>query len=335
MARMPITAHERKLAEHSPKIWQRQLNPVRILWIDSWSVREKTPSLQPFSIMVENPMHSKQKQSMLCPNCGKLISGDEPRCPYCNISTPGSLWKNNVFTRAFGSTEVTIQAIIYINVGMYIISLLLNPSSIRMPFHPFHFLSPGNQSLLLLGATGKIPIDAYHRWWSLVAANYLHGSILHIVFNMLAFRQLAPLVIEEYGSFRMVSLYTIGGVIGFSISYLAGVKLTIGASAAVCSLMGALLYYGKSRGGVYGQVIYKQISGWVLGIFLFGFMLPGINNWGHGGGILAGALLGFLLGYRERQKENLFHKVLCIVCVAATVTVLLWAVFSALILRFL
>ena len=280
-------------------------------------------------------MSNNQKQSILCPNCRKLISGDEPRCPYCNISNPGSPWKNNPFTRAFSSMEVPILAIIYINVGMYIISLLLNPSSIGMPLHPLRFLSPGNESLLLLGATGQVPIDSYHRWWSLVSANYLHGSIIHIIFNMLAFRQLAPLVIEEYGSHRMISLYTLGGIIGFFISYLAGVRLTIGASAAVCSLMGALIYYGKSRGGVYGQVIYKQVSGWVMGIFLFGFMLPGINNWGHGGGILAGILLGFLLGYRERRRENLFHKVLFIACVALTLAVLFWAIFSALILRFL
>lgn len=284
--------------------------------------------------MVKTTMSDNPKQSILCPNCRKLISGDEPRCPYCNISTPGSVWKNNVFTRA-SSVEMPILAIIYINIGVYVISLLLDPSSIRMPLHPLQFLSPGNESLLLLGATGQVPIDSYHRWWSLVAANYLHGSIIHIIFNMLAFRQLAPLVIEEYGSDRMVSLYTIGGIIGFFVSYLAGVRLTIGASAAICSLMGALLYYGKSRGGVYGQVIYKQVSGWVLGIFLFGFMLPGINNWGHGGGILAGILLGFLLGYHERRRENLFHKVLFIACVALTLAVLFWAILTALIQSFL
>jgi rhomboid protease GluP len=280
-------------------------------------------------------MSSKQKQSILCPKCRKLISRDEPRCPYCNVSAPGSFLKNNLVVRAFGGMDTPILAIMYLNIGMYILSLLLNPSSIRMPVNLFQFLSPGNQSLTLLGMTGTVPIDSYHRWWSLISANYLHGSIIHIVFNMLAFRQLAPLVIEEYGTYRMGSLYTLGGVIGFLISYLAGVPFTIGASAAVCSLMGALLYYGKRRGGVYGHIIYKQISGWVLGIFLYGFFLPGINNWGHGGGILAGILLGFLLGYREERRENLFHKVLFILCGVTTVGVLIWAVLSALVTTFL
>jgi rhomboid protease GluP len=164
----------------------------------------------------------------------------------------------------------------------------------------------------------------------LVSANYLHGGILHIFFNMVALRQIGRLVVQEYGAHRMVTLYTLGGVIGFWISYLAGVSLTMGASAAVCSLIGAALYYGKSRGGTYGQAIYRQVGGWVMGLFLFGFMIPGINNWAHAGGIGAGILMGFLLGYEERSREKFFHKVLAMSCIFITVVTLVWAVVSAL-----
>ena len=78
-----------------------------------------------------------------------------------------------------------------------------------------------------------------HRFWTLVSANYLHGSILHIFFNMAALRQLGLLVAREYGVYRMFIIYTLGGIIGFFISYLASVSWTIGASAAVCSLAGS------------------------------------------------------------------------------------------------
>jgi rhomboid protease GluP len=161
-----------------------------------------------------------------------------------------------------------------------------------------------------------------------VSANYLHGGILHILFNMLAFRQIARLVLQEYGAYRMLILYTLSGVAGFLVSYLAGVRFTIGASAAVCGLIGATLYYGKSRGGVYGQAIFRQIGGWALGLFLFGLLVPGINNWGHGGGIFTGVILGFLLGYQERVRESLFHKILAGVCVGLTLLILGWAVVS-------
>jgi rhomboid protease GluP len=278
-------------------------------------------------------MPSHRKNSILCPNCRKLISADEPRCPHCGISRPGSWWKNNVWTRAFLGTDQLIRTIIYVNLGMYVLCLLLNPWSSSFSLNPFSLLSPSNKSLVLLGATGTIPIDHLHRWWSLVSANYLHGGIFHILFNMLALRQIAPLVLREYGVNRMVILYTLSGVIGFFVSYLAGVILTIGASAAVCGLIGATLYYGKSRGGAYGQAVYRQIAGWALGILVFGFLMPGVNNWGHGGGIGAGIVLGLLLGYQERKRERLFHKTLAGICVLLTVMILVWAAVSGIYYR--
>jgi rhomboid protease GluP len=280
-------------------------------------------------------MASHQRRSILCPNCRKLISTDESRCPYCGISRPGSWWKNSVWTRVFLGTDQLIRTIIYANLGMYVISLLLNPWSTGLSLNPFSFLSPANKSLLLLGATGTIPIDHLHRWWTLVSANYLHGGVLHILFNMVAFRQIAHLVLREYGTYRMLILYTLSGVTGFFVSYLAGVSFTIGASAAVCGLIGATLYYGKSRGGVYGQAIFRQIGGWAFGLFLFGLLVPGVNNWGHGGGICAGVILGLLLGYQERARENLYHRILAGVCVALTVLILAWAVVSGMYYRIL
>jgi rhomboid protease GluP len=139
-------------------------------------------------------------------------------------------------------------------------------------------------------------------------------------------RQIGYLVIEEYGTYRMFIIYTLGGIAGFLLSYLVGVPLTIGASAAIMSLIGAVLYYGKSRGGAYGQFIFRQIGGWVVGIFLFGFLVPGINNWGHAGGMFAGAILGFFLGYQERRRENLGHKLLAGLCALVTIAVLGYAI---------
>ena len=280
-------------------------------------------------------MQGDRRKSILCPHCSKLISVAEHKCPHCGISRPGARWKNIPITRGLLQSDQLIKTIIYANVGMYLISLLMNPTRMGLSANPFMFLSPSNGALLLLGSTGTIPIDQGHRWWTLVSANYLHGGILHIVFNMIALYQIGPLVLREYGANRLIGLYTLGGIFGFLVSYFAGVRLTLGASAAVCSLIGASLYYGKSRGGAYGQAIYKQISGWVLVLFLFGFLVPGINTWGHGGGIVGGIILGYFLGYHERTRENLFHKSLAGVCVVLTVAVLAWAILSSVYYRFL
>jgi rhomboid protease GluP len=221
-----------------------------------------------------------------------------------------------------------IPAILYVNVGMFVLSLLINPLKTGFSLNPLTFLSPETRSLILLGATGTIPIHQLGRWWTLVSANYLHGSILHIFFNMVAFRQIAPLIRTQFGGSRMIIIYTLSGMAGFWTSCLAGVPLTIGASAAICGLMGAALYYGRSRGGAYGRTVFRQIGNWVVALIIFGFLVPGIDNWGHGGGIVSGAVCGALLGYREKSDQNALHHLAAGILVLATAVVLLWAVFS-------
>ncbi|NOR26527.1 MAG: rhomboid family intramembrane serine protease [Desulforhopalus sp.] len=269
--------------------------------------------------------NNNQKNSLLCPGCRKLISRSAVVCPFCGLKKPASRFKSSIFFSGFSATDQLITALIATNIVMFILSIVIDPRLGSLNFSPFNFLSPSNQSLLVLGSTGTIPVFQLHRWWSLMAANYLHGSLLHIVFNMIAIRQLAPLVIREFGINRTIILYTLGGVVGFFISTLAGVRFTLGASAALCSLIGALLYYGKSRGGIYGQEIFSQIGGWAIGIGIFGFLVPGINNWGHGGGMLAGALLGYLIGYTEKKRERFSHKVFAMLCLASTCLILLWS----------
>ena len=279
-------------------------------------------------------MTKNSRKSILCPNCSKLISADEPVCPYCGVSRPGIWWKTLLTGKGLLSGDRIVKTIIYANVGMYFISLVMNPTRIGLSTNPFTFLSPSNSALLLLGSTGTIPIDQMHRWWTLIAANYLHGNLLHILFNMIALYQIGPLTLGEYGVGRFISIYTLSGVIGFLVSYVVGVSFTLGASAAICGLIGASLYYGKSRGGSYGQAVYKHLIGWIVGIFIFGFVVAGINNWGHGGGIVGGIILGYVLGYEERKRENLIHKVLGALCVVLTVAVLAWAVSISFYYRF-
>jgi rhomboid protease GluP len=278
--------------------------------------------------------NSNKRNSQLCPGCRKLISLSAEVCPFCGLKKPTSRLKNNILLSWISDGDQLVKTIITLNIVMFIVSIVIDPRLGSLNFNPFHFLSPSNQSLLILGSTGTIPVFQLHRWWSLMAANYLHGGLLHILFNMIAIRQLAPLAIQEFGINRTIILYTLGGVGGFFISTLAGVQLTIGASAALCSLIGAILYYGKSRGGIYGKNILSQVGGWAIGIAIFGFMVPGINNWGHGGGMLIGALLGHFLGYSEKTKEKFLHKFLAMLCIAATCLVLLWSCLNGLLFLF-
>lgn len=269
------------------------------------------------------------RTSLLCPRCRRLVSANETVCPYCGLRGPGSWWHRI----GIGGAEGVLAWLLYANVALYGLSLLLGAGR-GSGGSPFSFFSPSDESLFLLGATGTLPLRL-HRWWTLIAANYLHGGLLHLFFNMMALRQIGPLAVREYGPNRFVTVYTAGGALGFWVSALAGVPFTIGASAAVCALIGAMLYYAKSRGGSYGQALYSQLGGWVLSLAVFGFLMPGINNWGHGGGLAAGAGLGYLLGYQERRREVPVHRTLAAVCVALTFAALAWGVGSAAYLRIL
>lgn len=269
------------------------------------------------------------KNSMLCPHCRRLISIDEPACPYCGLSRPGSRKASLFFSRFSAGFPDLVRTIIYANAVFFLLSLFLNPSSLGFTANPIGLLAPSEGSLFLLGATGAIPVGQYGRWWTLISASFLHGGILHIFFNMAALWQLGPFVMREFGASRFVLIYLLAGIAGFYLSVLVGIPLTIGASASICGLIGAILYYGKSRGGFYGEAIYRQAMGWVLGLVIFGLLIPGINNWAHGGGVLAGILLAFAAGYQERRRETFILQVLAGLCVLLTVAVLALAVFQA------
>jgi rhomboid protease GluP len=228
-----------------------------------------------------------------------------------------------------------VKAIIAVNILMFVLSLMLTSRSHGSMLNPFALLSPDSTSLFLLGATGTaLPFNQYGFYSSLITANYLHGGVLHLLFNMMGLYQIAPWVVREYGAARMFAVYTLGGIVGFYLSNLAGVSFTIGASAGLCALIGALLYYGRSRGGAYGQAVTREVSGWVVGLFVFGLIFQGINNWGHAGGIVGGILFGLLLGYEERRRENIGHRLLAIICGVLTVGTLGWQIIRALQLWF-
>ena len=265
---------------------------------------------------------SSGRKSILCPNCRKLISRDEPACPYCGLIRPGLHNTAGIIRKIFLGSD-PVRTIIYVNIALYVLSLILGGVSTE---GSFNFLSPSSQSLFLLGASGTIPVIGAHRYWTLISASFLHGGILHIAFNMMALYQLGPFVLREFGFHRFINLYIITGICGFAVSVLFGVPFTIGASASICGLIGAIIYFGKSRGDHYGEIIYKEAMGWVVGLIVFGLIFSGINNWAHGGGILSGIGLAFLMGYNDNKQESAWIKLLAYACILITVLVLIWAV---------
>ncbi|MFQ5350701.1 MAG: rhomboid family intramembrane serine protease, partial [Thermoanaerobaculia bacterium] len=223
----------------------------------------------------------------------------------------------------FGFVKLTIGACAV----LYGLSLLADPASISAR-GMLGMLSPGTESLVRFGASGAVPVFLLDRWWTVLSASWLHGSLLHILFNMLWVRQLGPATARLYGPGRMVLIYVVGGAAGFILSstigaflpglpgFLRGARLTIGASASIFGLLGALVYYGRRGPSAVGQ----QAWSWALVLFLFGFLMPGIDNFAHlggfGGGYLTAAWLNPL---KPESQEQLVGALIALAASAVAV----------------
>ena len=264
------------------------------------------------------------QRPILCPHCRRLIGSEDAACHWCGAPRSGAGNFLAAFIARYFAGDPSLFWLIAVNVAYFVVSLCFS-TKLTFSGNPLTFFSPDQGSLFLLGGSGSVPVFEYGRFWTLLAANYLHGGLLHIFFNMLALRQIGPLVISEFGASRTFIIYTLGGVFGYLVSCLAGVGFTIGASAAVCSLIGALYYFGKSRGGRYGTAVTREVTGWLVSLALFGLLVPEINNWAHGGGVVGGIVLAKLVGYRERSAERRWHRAAALLLVVVTAGVLAWA----------
>jgi len=273
-------------------------------------------------------MLRKTSGSALCYACGKLNRVDAPACFYCGKRNPGLWGFGPLLGRVVGRLEfarlVTVACL-----AAYVAALLLDPAAALRPRGPFDLLAPSGTALMTLGMTGAFALES-GRWWTLFTAIYLHGSLLHIVFNLLWIRELAPAVEALYGRARVVLVFTAGGVAGFLVSNWAGIGATIGASGAVFGLLGAMVSYGRHRGGLFGMAVFRQYWQWSLVLFVMGFLMPGVNNLAHAGGFLGGYLTALAVGYGERRPESAAHRIAALIALLVTLASFVLALWSAL-----
>lgn len=251
---------------------------------------------------------------MLCPSCGKLVGVQESECWNCGRKNPG-LWGFASVFRRLGADLGFVPIVMYGCALLYIATLVIDPRGIGMS--GLDILSPSSQSLIAFGASGALPVFAWNRWWTVLSAAWLHGNLLHIVFNLLWIRQLAPAIAELYGASRAVILYTIASIAGFLLSSCAGLFLgygiTLGASAPIFGLLGALIVYGKRTGSSH---IGGQATSYAVILFVCGLIMPNVDNFAHAGGFLGGYLAARFLDPLQQERVN--HMIAAGACLALT-----------------
>ena len=191
-----------------------------------------------------------------------------------------------------------VTVLLALNVLMYAVTVVLSGS-----------LDPSIDALYVLGAKENNAIDA-GQWWRLLTPMVLHGSVLHLLFNSWALYALGPAVEAAFGAWRFLAIYLLAGLAGSMASYLFNPDaLSVGASGAIFGLLGALAARIYAARNVIGRDATKMQFGQIgsmIAINLFFGFIPGsnIDNSAHIGGLVVGALVGFVLAPRGRSSST-------------------------------
>jgi rhomboid protease GluP len=275
--------------------------------------------------------------SVVCPSCGSLVGVRDEACYSCGRVNPG-LWGFGPALRQLGADLGFVPLVIGASSILYVITLLASGNEITVFGGGMSILAPSTRALLVFGASGALPVFVADRWWTVLSATWLHGSFLHILFNMMWVRDLGPASADIIGPARTIVIYTVAGICGFLLSSFAGryldflpipllhgARLTIGASASIFGLLGALVHYGRKSGS---SLIRSEARRYALILFIFGLFMPGIDNYAHAGGFLGGYATSAFFNPVTRERGD--HMLAALVCLAASFLAILFSVVTGL-----
>jgi rhomboid protease GluP len=253
----------------------------------------------------------------MCPHCRAFITTSDRVCPYCGERVGARAVDRQQSGEILGGliphAHFTTVLILLINAGFYAATAWYGGSWINID---------GN-ALRAFGAKDAYDIVLQHEWWRLVTAGFLHGGLLHIGMNSWVLYDLGAQVEQFFGTPRFLVLYFAGTVGGFWLSLeLNPQALSIGASAGLTGLIGAMIAFGVVNRSAVGAQIRNFYVRWVVYILAIGFIGGfGIDNWAHIGGVIAGFAVGYVAGtpmHSSREREGVW-RALAAVCVLVTV----------------
>jgi len=135
------------------------------------------------------------------------------------------------------------------------------------------------------------------QYWRLITPMWLHGSLLHIAFNMYALFIFGPNLERPYGHSRFLALYLVGGFAGNVISFMMSLRASLGSSTAIFGLIaaqGVFLYQNRKLIRNAQGMLINTLT--IAGINLVLGLSPGIDNWGHLGGLIGGLAFAWSAG---------------------------------------
>ena len=255
----------------------------------------------------------------MCPSCRGLVARGETTCPLCGIqmksapsATPGTV------AGIIPVPSTATATLMAINIGFYLLSLFLTHEASQAEFSGMPGMGGIRGDVLVsLGSQWGPIIIRNGEWWRLVTANYLHGGLIHIGFNMWVLFDIGRQVDDLFRTQKFLLIYLLAGMSGSVLSLLWNpMTNSVGASGAVLGLIGALIGASFHHGSL-GKVYRASLLRWLIYIFVLGFLMPGIDNAAHVGGLAAGLALGYVLpeGEPETRTGEVLWNTLALVCV--------------------
>lgn len=224
----------------------------------------------------------------MCPNCRAFITTSDRVCPYCNVTVgPRAVDRRNpgeILGGLIPQARFTTTLILLINFALFGATYLYSQNT-GLRF---------DETLAVFGAKLSLPYMR-QEWWRLITAGFLHGGVLHILMNSWVLFDLGAEVEAAYGTSRMLIFYFAATVAGFALSTWWSPALSIGASAGIFGLIGAMIAYGMQERTSMGSAIKSLYIRWAVYGLLMGFLpLFNIDNAAHIGGLAAGFVTAFI-----------------------------------------
>ena len=143
------------------------------------------------------------------------------------------------------------------------------------------------------------------QYYRLITGIFLHGSIMHLLFNSYALYVIGSQIETSFGRIKYLIIYLVSGLMGalFSMTF-GGNIASIGASGAIFGLMGALLYFGYHYRVYLGNVLNTQLIPLIVFNLFLGFILSGVDNFAHIGGLIGGVLITKSLGVKDKSSTS-------------------------------
>jgi len=299
------------LLDRLVELWARileafGLSGARVRW--RWNQRRR--DLGEAGLNAEMVVRSTQVAYKMCPSCRALVPRSARRCTECDATLAGvrAPGLTRLVSNLIPGTTATTFFVLLTNALLFAVVLLLpvrfagyEPESTMTRLWGFDVLS-----LIRYGSGFAWLTIQLHEWWRIVTPVFLHGGLLHFVFNSMALVQLGPLVEDEYGTERLAAIYVVCGIAGSAASQLLREEShTVGASGALCGLLGLLLVHGWRIGGAYGQRL-KSVMMQNVVLMIGMSLLPRIDWMNHLGGFAMGCAMGFIAPsgpFRNRTTE--------------------------------